>query len=458
MSQQTIKAFEKRLSAAGLVLEAVGDSQVLHSAVGLSGARPDRVVRPSSVEELAVIVPAAHASGVSLWTAWNASGNALVVPSGNAAPPVLLELSKMNRILAVDAPSGYALVEPGVSHAQLAAHLAEKNIPFWLDAGADADASIAGGIWERSFGYTAYGDRLMMQCGMELMHSDGSLLRTGMGALPGENSWQLFKYGFGPYADGSFTQTSHTTMTKVGFWISPAPPVYRPFAWRIESEAGFAKAVEAMRDLRVNMVVPNTLVAIDGESEKALTGDPDAAAWNIYGALYGLPKNVETVWQMLGGLTAQLGGMKLQALKGPEAKKAEAERSALMAGRPSGPYKTFLDDSRERMLRLCFALPIEGEQALDFVRRTRVAAEGSACRVVIEQGTAWRALLAEVFILFEDGGVDAGLKLGKRLIDEGAENGLGVVRCSPALQSAALDRYSNEGFVALRSHLASALA
>lgn len=40
---------------------------------------------------------------------------------------MLLELSRMNRILAVDAPSGFALVEPGVSHAQLAAHLAEKG-------------------------------------------------------------------------------------------------------------------------------------------------------------------------------------------------------------------------------------------------------------------------------------------------------------------------------------------
>lgn len=454
---KAIENFAQKLGAAKLALESISDKSILHQAVGLPGPHPEHVARPASVEELAAILPAAKAAGVTLWTAWNASGHALVVPAGKGMP-VLLDLSRMNRILAVDAPSGFALVEPGVSHAQLAAYLAEKGLKFWLDAGADAEASIAGGIWERSYGYTAYGDRLMMQCGMEVMHADGSLLRTGMGALPGENSWQLFKYGFGPYADGSFTQTPHAAMTKVGFWISPEPPVYRPFAWRIDSDDTFVKAMEAVRSLRINMIVPNTLVAIDGQSEQALTGGSDASAWNIYGALYGLPKNVDTVWKMIGGLASQLGGVMVQALDGAGAKGSGAERAALMSGRPSTAYKAFLDTAKGRVLRLSFVLPIEGDIALDFVRRTHKAAQGSGCRIVIEQGTAWRSLLAEVFILFDEGGVDAALRLGRRLIDDWAKQGVGVVRASPALQSAALDRYSNAGFVKLRSHLATVLA
>lgn len=454
---QAIENFAQKLSAAKLALESISDKSILHEAVGLPGSHPQQVVRPASVEELATILPAAKAAGVTLWTAWNASGRALVVPAGKGAP-VLLELSRMNRILAVDAPSGFALVEPGVSHAQLAAHLAEKGLKFWLDAGADAEASIGGGIWERSYGYTAYGDRLMMQCGMEVMHADGSLVRTGMGALPGENSWQLFKYGFGPYADGSFTQTPYTAMTKVGFWISPEPPAYRPFAWRIDSEETFVKAMEAVRSLRINMIVPNTLVAVDGQSERALVGGSDAAAWNIYGALYGLPKNVDTLWKMIGGLASQLGGVTVQALDGVDVAGAGAERAALMSGRPSSVYKTFLHSAKGRMLRLSFALPIEGEIALDFVRHTNKAGEGSGCRIVIEQGTAWRSLLAEVFILFDEGGAEAASRLGRRLIGDWAKQGIGVVRASPTLQSAALDRYSNTGFVKLRSHIANALA
>ncbi len=148
----------------------------------------------------------------------------------------------------------------------------------------------------------------------------------------------------------------------------------------------------------------------------------------------------------------------MQVLDGADAQGSGVERAALMSGRPSPVYKTFLDTTKGRALRLSFVLPIEGDIALDFVRRTLKAAQGSGCRIVLEQGTAWRSLLAEVFILFDEGGVEAALRLGRRLIDDGAKQGLGVVRASPALQPAALDRYSNAGFVKLRSQLATALA
>lgn len=454
---KVIEEFSQRLNAAKLVLEPISDPRILHQAVGLQGPHPEHLVRPASTDELAILLPAAKAAGVTLWTAWNASGNALVVPAAKGVP-VLLELSRMNRILSVDEPSGSALLEPGVSYAQLAAHVAEQGLKLWPDSGADADASIAGSIWERCYGYTAYADHLMMQCGMEVMLTDGSLVRTGMGALPGENTWQLFKWGYGPYADGSFTQSPYAVITKIGFWISPQPPAYRPFAWRIDSDDVFVKAMDAVRALRINQVVPNMIVAVDGESERALTGSSDASAWNIYGALYGLPKNVDTEWKMIGDLALQLGGVTLQALDGADAKGSGAERAALMSGRLSAVYKSFLDTAKGRMLRLSFAMPIEGDAALEFVQRTYQASMDSGCKVVIEQGTAWRSLLAQVFIVFDEGAVEAALRLGRRLIDDWAKQGVGVVRASPALQPAALERYSNAGFIKLRSHLAAALA
>lgn len=60
---KAIENFAQRLGAAKLALEAISDKSILHQAVGLPGPRPDQVVRPASVEELAVILPAAKAAG-----------------------------------------------------------------------------------------------------------------------------------------------------------------------------------------------------------------------------------------------------------------------------------------------------------------------------------------------------------------------------------------------------------
>jgi hypothetical protein len=74
-----------------------------------------------------------------------------------------------------------------------------------------------------------------MHCGLEVVLPNGELVRTGMGALPdrhaghkdglrpdeqpGNRAWQLFNYGFGPYNDGIFTQSSLGIVVKMGIWV-----------------------------------------------------------------------------------------------------------------------------------------------------------------------------------------------------------------------------------------------
>lgn len=80
-------------------------------------------------------------------------------------------------------------------------------------------------------------DHWMMHCGLEVILPTGELVRTGMGALPdgstaskdnqslrpdqqtGNKCWQLFNYGFGPYNDGIFTQSSLGIVVKMGIWV-----------------------------------------------------------------------------------------------------------------------------------------------------------------------------------------------------------------------------------------------
>ena len=105
---------------------------------------------------------------------------------------LVIDQSRMNKIVEVNNKSAYALVEPGVSYIQLNDYLQENRTGLWVDCDRNGLNSVAGSISAREFGYTAYGDHTMMQCGMEIMLADGELVRLGMGAMrratPG--NWQ----------------------------------------------------------------------------------------------------------------------------------------------------------------------------------------------------------------------------------------------------------------------------
>jgi 4-cresol dehydrogenase (hydroxylating) len=429
------------------------DRRILAEALGVERPLPEQVARPQTEAALASVVKAASLNKIPVWVAWNATGNGLRVSNGEGQP-VLLDLSRMNKIVELNADAGYALVEPGVSYNELAKQLSARGHGYLVDAGRDGDESVLGGIVDKSFGYTPYGDRVMMQCGMEVMQADGELMRTGMGALSKQNTWQLFKYGFGPYKDGIFMQSSLVVPTKMGVWLCPQPPRYKPFAMRITSDVGYAAAVDLLCNLRVNQVVPNTAVAIDGDSEKAMLGGDNITAWNIYGAFYGIPKVVDFLWKTLNGAVAGIEGAKLEDL----AEHHNSPRGLLMAGKPAPSWKNFLEKQQGRYLRLVFALPIDGQQSLDFVNQTKQAANAAGFDVAIEQITAWRALLPEVLLTVPAGKEADAVACGTALIQKWAAQGVGVVRASPALLPASQASYSVGGYQTLVDRLSKTFA
>ncbi|CAN0488857.1 unnamed protein product, partial [Phaeothamnion confervicola] len=145
--------------------------------------RPRAVVQPASAEQVQRLAPMIAELGHSLWQTSNACGNG--AQAGHRSKPgILLDLRRMNRIIEVDRRAGCAVLEAGVSFAQLAAHLSERDLPLWLDADANGAHAVAGSIATRQTGLTPYGDHQAAQCGLEVVLANGTLLRTGMGALP----------------------------------------------------------------------------------------------------------------------------------------------------------------------------------------------------------------------------------------------------------------------------------
>src|SRR5690606_21461919 len=128
-------------------------------------------------------------------------------------------------------------------------------------------------------------------------------------------------WGYGPYLDGIFTQSNYGIVTKFGFWLQPAPPVYKPFLIQYPHEEDIVEIVEIIRPLRLSGTIPNAVVIahalyeaglkakrsdyvsgpgpISDDAVQQLIRDHNMGIWNIYAALYGTQEQVDVNWKIV---------------------------------------------------------------------------------------------------------------------------------------------------------------
>lgn len=160
----------------------------------------------------------------------------LSVGYGGAAPrvrgSVVVDLGRrMRKILDISADDFTCLVEPGVSFYALHDEIQARGLgdELWVDVPDLGGGSVIGNTVDRGVGYTPYGDHWATHSGLEVVLPTGEVVRTGMGALPGNNTWQAFPYGFGPFSDGIFSQSNFGIVTKMGMALMPNPGGHESF-------------------------------------------------------------------------------------------------------------------------------------------------------------------------------------------------------------------------------------
>ncbi len=428
------------------------------------------VATPGSTEELQGILKLVDGKPVKLWTMPNAGGLG-ATPPPESGDIVMLDLKRMNRILEVNAPSAYALVEPGVTYAQMQKYLADNNIPFWVDVDKNSSHSIADSIGAREFGYTPYGDHLLMQCGMEVLLANGTLVRTGMGAMPGSNTWQLFKYGYGPYVDGLFTQSNLGIITKIGLWLMPAPPVYKPFTIQLVDAEALAATVDALHFLRVNMLIPNTIVISDARQEAINSGAepidtqlaaPDLASkyqigtWNVYGALYGVQGNVDVVWGALQGAIDPIPGAELKTAADMGDNPIWRGREQAMRGQVSASPAS----SDFGQVRLALGAAIEGGDATGLSNAVQAIADKQGMTAFTEFALTWRTMLARVSVAYQQNDADSlekARECARAILAELAQQGYGATHADSDILLEATASFTHAGINDLQQRVKSAL-
>ncbi|MEW6023366.1 MAG: FAD-binding oxidoreductase [Pseudomonadota bacterium] len=281
--------------------------------------RPLAVARPADAAQVAQLVRIAAAHGIAVYPLSTGKnwgyGDACAV----GAWQLILDLSRMNRIVQVDAELAYAVIEPGVTQHQLSSFLHEQGYPLWADCtGAGPDTSYIGNIMERGFGHSPYGNRLQHVAGMQVVLASGEILETGFGHYRQARAAHLFPYGVGPFLDGLFTQSNMGILTRLGIWLMPQAACVNHFLCSVPAHGDIAAVVDALRPLRLDgtlrsilhigndlrvlsggRVFPHAELARDAATnERAPSGArlPPAlrarlceglGAWTVSGALYG---------------------------------------------------------------------------------------------------------------------------------------------------------------------------
>lgn len=213
------------------LVDIIGESRVADDEKLLSGyaqdqsfspkRMPDYVVFAETVEHIQLLIKLANQTLTPLIpysSGLNFQGAALPDHGG-----VILDLSRMNKILEIDEKNWFAVIEPGVTYEQLQKELISKGFRLMIPFGAAAERSALTSYLERDPVLAAasfeYGNFLILDT--ELVLPDGEVFRTGLWSSGGQPGGTL-----GPIRNHLFrlwtgAQGTLGIMTKMGMHINP---------------------------------------------------------------------------------------------------------------------------------------------------------------------------------------------------------------------------------------------
>lgn len=152
-------------------------------------ALPDAVARPLTTREVSRILAICHEDGlpvVAQGARSSLEGHHLAIRGG-----IALDLTGMDRVLAIHPEDLDAVVQPGVTREALNAHLRDTGLFFPVDPG--ANATLGGMAATRASGTTAvrYGTMREAVLALEVVQACGTVIRTGSRARKSATGYDL---------------------------------------------------------------------------------------------------------------------------------------------------------------------------------------------------------------------------------------------------------------------------
>lgn len=246
------------------------------SDVHVTGARPAAVVRPLDGAGVAAAVSTATALGYAVLP----RGGGLSYTGGYAPPSpkaITIDMRGLDRILDIAEEDLTITVQAGVTWKQINDALKPRGLrlPF-VGTFSGAGATVGGGLGHGAlfFGSARYGSAAENVLGIEVALADGTLLRTGQGALALASKPILRT--FGPDLTGLFTHDGGMfgIKTEASFRLirTPAEQGYASFAFASIEQAADALCEIARADLAEEVYI------LDPTAAGAVHTDPTTMA------------------------------------------------------------------------------------------------------------------------------------------------------------------------------------
>ncbi len=149
-----------------------------YDATSLAGM-PEVIVFPTGTAQVSAIMKSAHRERLPViprGAGTNLSGGTIPVGGG-----IILELSRMDRILEIDTANRRAVVEPGVVNLDLQNALAPLGFMFPPDPASQKSSTLGGNVGENAGGPRClrYGVTSKYVCGTEVVLADGEIVNIG---------------------------------------------------------------------------------------------------------------------------------------------------------------------------------------------------------------------------------------------------------------------------------------
>ena len=165
----------RRIVGRESVIDSANDLRIFERDASIEGALPDAVVLPSTTEQIAGVIKVAAKHKIPVvprGAGTGLSGGAVTIRGG-----IALQVTRMRRVLEIDAVAQTALVEPGVVNQELSLAAASHGLFYAPDPSSQKACTLGGNAAENSGGPHClyYGVTTNHVLGMEVVLADGSV-------------------------------------------------------------------------------------------------------------------------------------------------------------------------------------------------------------------------------------------------------------------------------------------